>query len=168
MTERYKRPTDDLAPLVGKATIAWNDLQFAILSIFFTVLPCPRELSEALFFSIKSDRAQREMVRAAVEHVVAPIDAMLAKKITDLFVKIEKKQYKRRNSAVHAMWMIRLETQEPAIYQEKDHLSKKGSLKEIKKELEAMTVDFMEIANDLFEHKHALWHLIKFGKKRPS
>ena len=98
---------------------------------------------------------------------MTPIDATRAKKITDLFGKIERKQYKRRNSAVHAMWMIQLATQEPAIYQEKDHLSKKGSLKEIKKELEAMTVDFMKIASDLFEHKHALWHLLKFGKKRP-
>ena len=60
--------------------------------------------------------------------------------------------------------MIDLPTMQPSIYQN-NYLGRKGSVAEIAKELEAMIEDFMNMASDLFECRHDLWKLVKFGKR---
>src|SRR5688572_19103008 len=151
MTQPYKRPTDDLAPLIGKATIAWNDIQFAILSIFFTILPCSRELSETIFFSHKSDRAQRDMVIAVVKSEIVPMDKDLADKIIAKIKEVDK-EAAVRNAAVHSMWMLDLPSQELSIYQN-NALAKKGSEAEVRAELEQLSERFNQLAISLFEYR---------------
>lgn len=164
MNQGYQRPTDEIAHDIGKATVAWNDIQFAILQIFLTVVPGPREDAEARFFSLRSDRGQRKLVRKAVEQTVPPVDTWLAERILEVLDKLDGIESDRRNAAVHAIWMIDLPTQQPVIYQQ-NYLGSKGDVEEVRKELRAMTEGFMKLAADLFGYRHDLWHLLKFGRR---
>lgn len=92
-----------LAPLIGRITIRWNELQELVYMMFDEMLyHDPR--GHAIFFAVKSDSAQRDMTIASFESVFGRNHA-LASEMRTLFAEIGKAAG-RRNDAVHTQWLI--------------------------------------------------------------
>jgi hypothetical protein len=76
-SQRYTSP--EFKPYVtalGQLALAWNDLQESLKALFWTLMnPPPKEgdavnyLPLQIWSSIKSDRAQREMLKTAINHL---------------------------------------------------------------------------------------------------
>jgi hypothetical protein len=54
------------AAAVGKVAHAWNYLHEQLGKLFLVISGAEREVALAIWYSVKSDRAQRDMLRAAV------------------------------------------------------------------------------------------------------
>jgi hypothetical protein len=93
---------EEFAALIGRVTMYWNDLQYSILSLFEVVLGTPDQITSAVFFSLKSDAAQRDMVQA----VFATRFASDPKLVTNLGKLMERigKASGERNAAIHTAW----------------------------------------------------------------
>lgn len=165
MAERkkpYRRPVNALAPYIGKVTIAWNDIQFAIHFIFVDLLR-DRKLGRSLFFSVSSDRAQQRMVMEAIDAVLQPVDAALAAKL--------KKRIKglqafgaRRNEVVHALWTQEFDTMALTPLQPRSSL--KG--KNLKTEMNKLTDELMLEASALLSMRFEMISLPTFSKDYSS
>jgi hypothetical protein len=116
MTTRFSRYTgDDFDPYVsalGQLALAWNDLHEALAGLFWTVMSPPLhegvEINHVpihVWHSLRSDLAQREMLRAAVEHPNANWSGERYKWFAEDVVWILKKVMElstARNDAIHS------------------------------------------------------------------
>lgn len=162
MKTHIQKPATALAREVGALTIAWNDMQFGILSLFTAVVPYDSALAEVMFFSIRSDRAQRDMVAAVVRSEVGGCDPQLAEKIVRKIADIEKKAG-LRNDAIHAMWMLDFETKDIWIYQQSNRLNRHSDMATIKTELDNLADEYFGFTVDLFRLREELLSIKKFS-----
>jgi hypothetical protein len=143
MAKTYRRPVNALAYYIGKVTIAWNDVQFALLYIFQELIGNPK-LARSLYFSAPSDRAQQKMVRDTIDTILKPIDAPLAKRMRHEINRINAYN-DRRNDVVHALWTTDPPTKKVVPLQPNSTL--KG--KDLKKAMNELTEELMMHAVDL-------------------
>lgn len=68
MTIGYEK-WNEHAALVGRVTLAWNGATMQVLRIFCHLTGIGSPLAETIFFSHKSDRAQRGMILAIAKQV---------------------------------------------------------------------------------------------------
>ena len=92
----------ELEATVGAAMLAYNDLAHEIFLIFRTLTKMTHGRAEIVFFSIKSDKQQRDLVRALAKVELASEEALLdgLKKALDAVESIAK----IRNDAAHSIW----------------------------------------------------------------
>jgi len=92
------------AELIGRVVIAWNDVQWLVSVLFVDFSGMPDEQARDVFFTLKSDFAQRDIVLAAGKTALAKYPALweqlqkTIKAINDLAGE--------RNAAVHTMWGV--------------------------------------------------------------
>jgi hypothetical protein len=102
MAKIKSMPEPEHAALVGRVSIAWNDVQFEIFKLFAAVSGMPEVRAEAVFFALRNDRSQRDITLAAA------LNALLDN--GDLFSRCEAaindagKLSGERNAVMHAMW----------------------------------------------------------------
>lgn len=91
---------DLLAYHIGRVTMRWNDVQFWFYAAFQRMLRGSG--ARAVFFAIRTDRAQRDMVRELASDMLKDWPDLLA----ELNARIEDANQLagRRNDALHAMW----------------------------------------------------------------
>jgi hypothetical protein len=91
---------------LGQVAHAWNHLQETLASLFCVVAGINQTIGLAIWHSLQSDRAQREMLRAAL--AVRALDEDWSKKNPDAKASVSfileevNKLADRRNDAVHA------------------------------------------------------------------
>jgi len=97
-------PDDTLALAIGKVTMAWNGAQHMLFLIFQEISGMKHEAAEAVFFTLKSDAAQRDIVAAAAQVVWAdPKEAANLAELKSLIKRLGK-HAEKRNETVHTMW----------------------------------------------------------------
>ncbi|HRF08999.1 MAG TPA: hypothetical protein PL193_10205 [Xanthobacteraceae bacterium] len=118
---------DEHAKLVGRVTMAWAEIHAVLYRIFWGVSGLEREMAEAIFFSLKSDSAQRDLVIAALsERFKAEEDKEVRKSATELIGQVNNYS-NQRNAAAHSMWAI---LHPPTTIIPDPHISKQRNLKE--------------------------------------
>jgi hypothetical protein len=96
---------DGIVPVtIGRAAIAWNNLVYAIFALFQTLSGLSSDQAKRVFFAVRSDKNQREMVQGLIDNDITPIDDELAKSFKKLFRKIDGAA-KGRNDTVHVILM---------------------------------------------------------------
>jgi hypothetical protein len=136
----YQRPVNALAPYIGKVTIAWNEIQFALLLIF-TRLVGDRKLAHSIFFAAPTDRIQQRMVKDALDAVLAPSHADLGKRIKKAIDGINRFN-DRRNDTIHALWVTDYISGELTPIQMRSTLRGKA-LADLKKEMKQLSEELM-------------------------
>lgn len=123
-------PRRSHAALIGRITISWNEAHFWVFMCFQAIHSGFNELemSETLYYSLKSDRTQRDATLAIAAKVIG--DKELLTDIKNAFKKLQKLA-DRRNDITHAMWAsIPLNTGEQ-LWWPHPRLSKKDIYKEL-------------------------------------
>jgi hypothetical protein len=95
-------PLADLAPQIGKITMAWNDLHLFVFSIFWRLNGNHALRSKAIFFAARADRTQRDMTMALIQQEMAGVP-LLQTAATEALNEIGNLT-SRRNAVIHAMW----------------------------------------------------------------
>ncbi len=91
----------DLAPLIGKMTIDWNECQSSVFLMFNQMLGVGVYKAMAIFFAVKSDGGQRDITIALANNTLA--DPRLLKDFTAAMTAFNRIAG-RRNDFIHAMW----------------------------------------------------------------
>jgi hypothetical protein len=90
----------ELAASIGRITMSWGDIHFALFQLFTTATGMPKEAAEAIFFSLRTDAAQRDITAAACR-TAFPED--LYGRINNAIKRVGGLAGER-NVAIHAMW----------------------------------------------------------------
>src|ERR1019366_6955998 len=98
---------------LGELVYAWNALHENLCEVFCAVLSVPFEVSTAIWHSIQSDRAQRNILRAATEN--AELKPAAARKSILWLVDQTNKLADKRNDAIHSPYAFVLYIQDPPV-----------------------------------------------------
>lgn len=109
---------------VGRATIAWNHVSYAVFVIFRTLSELEDEAAKAAFFCITSDRSQRDITSALVKTKLKPHNSTLAKKIQTALGDINGLAG-RRNDILHLVLIDELSPEEVKPFYDRGHIKNK-------------------------------------------
>jgi hypothetical protein len=96
----------EFASIVGDVNMSWGDCQFFIYVIFARLMAGDIHRAEAIFFSLKTDRAQRD-VTGALGKLVLKNHPDLQTRLSKLIGNLETLAGER-NDVIHAMWGVQL------------------------------------------------------------
>jgi hypothetical protein len=98
------QPFDAYVAAVGRVAHAWNYLHERLGVLFVTVSGMERNVALSIWYSVKSDLAQRAMLRAALEATNSERSKRLPKASNDLKWLLDRADAlaEDRNNAVHA------------------------------------------------------------------
>lgn len=122
---------------VGQATIAWNTLAGSMYDLFSLLSEMDAASAKAVFFTVMSDRSQRDMVSALVETRLKPRYPKLAKKAQHIIGEANKLSG-RRNDILHVVFEDSQSPQKVKQLHERGHLKDKSGT--------ALTEAIMEFA----------------------
>jgi hypothetical protein len=100
MANALRIPEVELVAMIGRVTVSWGDIHYAVFQLFVEITRMPNALAESIFFTLRSDATQRDITSAAAKHVLSE----------DLYVRVNTvfrqiaKVAGERNVVVHAMW----------------------------------------------------------------
>lgn len=134
---------------VGRATIAWNNLVHSIFTLFETLSGLSPEAAYKVFFAVRSDKNQREIVQGLVETEVKPVDPEIAAKMKRIFKKIDNAA-KVRNDAVHVILIHEANPKKTRLFH--DAGSFKGKVgDDLIEDLHKAAMNCMDLAADVYE-----------------
>jgi hypothetical protein len=101
---RRRAVYDKYALAVGRANIAWNDVQSEIFHLFRLMSRMDWLAADAVFFAIRTDSAQRDMTAALAKHALA----LRPNDLADVLGTLNEvgKLAAERNAAIHTAWYI--------------------------------------------------------------
>lgn len=88
--------------IIGAVTIAWNEACEAVFLLFWLLSGMQKDMAEAIFFSLRSDAAQRDVSRAVCTHTTAIPDEW--KQLALEGLQRLDRLAGNRNAAIHTMW----------------------------------------------------------------
>jgi hypothetical protein len=104
LPDRIEKVLDPYAREVGKLVASWNQLQERLGELFWTIVRRDRPgIALAIWYATKSDRAQRDMLRAAIE--ASPTEGSLTEQSkSDIKWLLDRSEElaNQRNDAIHA------------------------------------------------------------------
>ncbi|MDP1730524.1 MAG: hypothetical protein Q8L54_04955 [Devosia sp.] len=126
LLERLKTLHEVRVPLtVGRATVAWNTLSGCIFDLFSMLSEMGTDAAKATFFTVASDRSQRDMVSNLVELRIGKLNPKLAKDAQTLLGEANKLAGKR-NDILHVVFIDDLDPSKVSQLQERGHLRGKA------------------------------------------
>jgi hypothetical protein len=102
------KPSNDIiaehAALIGRVTIAWNDLNHILGYLFRLFSGMPEDKATAIYFAPKSDTTQRAVLKAVAEIALKPHPDIWQpfKKSLDRINGLAGE----RNAAIHTSWVV--------------------------------------------------------------
>lgn len=136
--------TDIVPTSVGRATIAWNNVCYAVFSLYSTLSGLEPETAKATFFCVASDRSQRDMASALVEKELKPRDPERAKKAKSLIDSINKIAAKR-NDILHIVFIDEQSPETVKPFNPRGHIKDKTG-DELIGAIHALTMDCLDTA----------------------
>jgi hypothetical protein len=100
-------PSHHLSTLLGEIIDAWSGVEHGLAFLFQAVAGCSHAQANAIFWSVRGIKEQREMTTALARVTVSAPE--LLKEITDAMEKL-RASAEKRNAILHARW---LEKQDP-------------------------------------------------------
>ena len=98
-------PTGQIATILGLVALKWNDIQFFVFVMFWRLLDKSPN-AEAVFFAVRTDRAQRDMTVALAKDVLKATPDLM-NRVVNLLADISR-MAGRRNDVIHGCgaWTI--------------------------------------------------------------
>ena len=116
---------DELPELIGRVTIAYNEVQFIWSLLFSHFLWGDRGLAKGMFNAIRNDATQRDVIAAAAEVTLSHHPAVLSE--SRRLMKRTNELVAERNAAIHTFWDRNLVT---GAYMPTPSLPKHGKLRD--------------------------------------
>lgn len=112
--ERKREIYDKLALKIGRANMVWNDVHMEIFLLFKELSGMNFHNAEAVFFSIRTDSAQRDMTLALAKSALwnQPSQFDQIKSTINLVGKLASE----RNAAIHMAWIVNDGSDRPSPY----------------------------------------------------
>lgn len=107
--EDYQR---EHAAMLGRVTLAWNDCHYAVFHIFHDLSGMTWEKSQAVFYSLKADRAQRQATIALMKEVLASDNDQGVFEVGQNLLNRLDGLADERNLATHTMWAVMMPERE--------------------------------------------------------
>ena len=149
--EDYQR---EHAAMLGRVTLVWNDCHYAVFLIFHVLSGMTWERSQAVFFSLKVDRAQRQATIALLKEVLSSDnDHGMFETGKNLLNKLDSLA-DERNLATHTMWGVMMPEREITPHPHMRHHSLLK--KDFRAQFEGLTTWLAELTVDLFQFSDAL------------
>ena len=162
-----KLPTafhDDHIPVaVGRSTIAWNTLSLAIFGIFETLSGLDRNVAKSMFFGVKSDRTQRDLVTELVNLALNEKHPQLAKAIRRQLSTINTLAG-RRNDVAHVVYHDDHVASQTTIFHDIGFLKGKAGM-ELVEAIHNLTIECLDCANSLQKLHLGIWETDDFRRK---
>ena len=92
---------------LGKVAHSWNYMQEELSRLFVICSGMRAEISHAVWNALKSDRSQRDILRAALQSNQQGLEPDFVKGVTWILDQAEKVAF-RRNNAIHAPCMVQI------------------------------------------------------------
>jgi hypothetical protein len=92
------------AELIGRVAIAWTDLNHILIHLFQRFSGLPGDKAKAIYFTLKSDSAQRELLNGVAKIALAPHPELWGRFKTCMD-KI-RSLAGERNAAMHTSWVV--------------------------------------------------------------
>jgi hypothetical protein len=93
---------DEHAAILGHVAVAWNDVHWMLYRVFHTLSGMSEAQAKAVFFALKADSNQREIVQALAKSTLLRWPTELAQFIS--LMKRTNVVAGDRNAATHTMW----------------------------------------------------------------
>lgn len=130
--------TEALQNYIGRLTVLWNDIHFCIFLLFWKLMDKDIEKSEAIFFLLRSDRAQRDLTKSLVKATLERHPDVQNR--TCKAIEAINDVSGRRNDFIHAMWI----NDHPNVVKVWTSSSPRLSEKDIKQEAISLERDCLE------------------------
>jgi hypothetical protein len=95
------------AEIIGTVASTWNGAQESLFFVFVALMGMRKSESEAIFFTLKADSAQRDITDALAKVVLAENSDLL--KRVSASIKAMNLLAGERNAAIHTMWRTALD-----------------------------------------------------------
>jgi hypothetical protein len=152
------------AAMLGRVTLAWNDCHYAVFHIFHDLSGMTWERSQAVFFSLKVDRAQRQATIALMKEVLSSDnDRGMFETGKNLLNKLDSLA-DERNLATHTMWDVLMPERKITPHPHTRHhsLLKKDFIAQF----EGLTTKLADLTVDLFQFGDCLHvHLTSIAER---
>lgn len=149
---------------IGEATIAWNTVMHAVYVLFETLSGLPSETAKSIYFNVKSDRDQRNMVAELVKTTLKSHNKKVARKLNSILGNLNSIAG-RRNDAIH---VILLDDQNPLktrLFHDVGSLKGKAGL-ELLSAIKDFTIDCLSAAISLHKIHSEIYGTPQFANKR--
>jgi hypothetical protein len=140
--ESYTR--DAVPTAVGRAAIAWNNLHFSIFQTFIALSDLDSKEAATIFFTIKSDRSQRDIVTGLIELRLKPLDKKLAKQLNSVLGVVNALAGKR-NDTLHVVYVDDLDSTKTRVYHDAGYLAGKVG-NDLIVAIHKLTIDMLDAA----------------------
>jgi len=141
------RKANEIPLTVGRAAIAWNTVQHSIFQLFEILSGLDLESAKSVYFAVKSDRNQRDMVTELVNHKIKPKNPKLAAKVRSVLGSVDSLSG-RRNETLHVVYVDSLDGAKTRLLHDVGHL--KGKIgQELIVEIHKTTMELLDCAIDL-------------------
>jgi hypothetical protein len=133
---------------VGRATIAWNTLSGAMFQSYQLLSELDEATAKATFFSITSDRSQRDIVANLVELKLRPLDPVIANRFKSVIGEANKLAGKR-NDILHVVLVDDDSPDRVAQMHERGHLKDKAGA-DLIAAMHKFTMDCLDLASKAY------------------
>ena len=144
---------DELALVIGRANIAWNDVHTAIFGLFREMSGMPWAAADAVFFSLRNDSAQRD-ITAALAKVTLSKKPDERDKLLAILNGVGKKAAER-NAAIHTAWFVRAGEEEPSVFLRRT--APKALKPKVRQQFRALTLSLGETYLELCQLERELF-----------
>jgi hypothetical protein len=140
--------------MLGRVTLVWNDCHSAVFTIFHDLSGMTWENSQAVFFSLQADQAQRRMTRALMRQVLASENDQPMLEHGEKLLKNLDDLAKERNVATHTMWAVLMPDREITPHPSMPRSSRLQ--KDFKTQFEKLTMKLAKLLRALIQFNAAL------------
>jgi hypothetical protein len=142
------------AAMLGKVSLAWNDVHSMVFAIFADLTGMSWERAEAIFFSLKADQAQRDITLAVMADVLSTENDLPLKELGTALLGQIGSLAGERNVATHAMWVTLLPTRTVIVHPD---LKRPKLLKEdFRTQFENLTTKLRKLFRELLLFRNAV------------
>jgi hypothetical protein len=143
--------------MIGRVTVAWNDLEMVLCGVFTTLLGAPGDRAYAAFFSLQNHHSRREMIAAVGDAALA--DAALRGRLNTLLKRVQKAA-RKRNEIAHGVVSASIESGVQRILPHKGVAPERVSIPKLQSDLaqiRAVTGDLIQFLVDLPPERRPPW-----------
>ena len=148
---------------VGRSVIAWNSITYCIFQLFEILSELDNASARGVFFVIKSDRSQRDLVGELIRTKIKPTNPKLAKRINAKFGEIDSLAAKR-NDILHVIYLDQQQFFKTKVFQVVGYLKGKTG-NDLVEAIHQTTMECIEVSIDLMRFQTEVYKLTHFKNK---
>ena len=139
--------SNEIPITVGRANITWNTLQYMLFQAFWQLSGLDVESAKAVYFAVKSDRSQRDMLTEMLTKKLEPKNPVLNKKFMTCIGEVNKLAGKR-NDTIHVVYIDTLDSEKTRLAHDIGFLKGKVG-RDLVSEIHNLTMQMLDLAEKI-------------------